>query len=245
MERDSLAGKTALVTGSGKRLGRAIVHALARHGVNVVAHVRKSDPDALELCGEIKNLGVNAWIVEADLGNPVEYEKLIERAIEKSGTLEFLINSASVFPAGDLHTLTFDKLTNTLEINAWAPFALGRDFARHAGQGCIINLLDTRISGNDPKHADYFLSKRMLEDLTCMMALKFAPNVRVNGIAPGLILPPVGEDESYLERLAAKLPLKRHGSPRDIGRAVMFLLRSEFITGEVIYVDGGQQLLAR
>jgi NAD(P)-dependent dehydrogenase (short-subunit alcohol dehydrogenase family) len=129
-----------------------------------------------------------------------------------------------------------------MQINAWAPLVLGRDFARVAGKGKIINLLDTRLCGYDFKHVSYILSKHSLYVLTRMMALEFAPGITVNAVSPGLILPPPGKDADYLLELARTLPLAMHGGPEDIVEAVLFLLRSDFITGQVINVDGGRHL---
>ena len=129
-----------------------------------------------------------------------------------------------------------------MRINAWAPFVLGRALARERRGGCIVNLLDSRITDYDAEHAAYHLSKRMLATLTRMMALEFAPRVRVNAVAPGLILPPPGEDDGYLERLKRTNPLERHGEPADVAEAVLFLARSLFVTGQTIFVDGGRHM---
>jgi NAD(P)-dependent dehydrogenase (short-subunit alcohol dehydrogenase family) len=120
---------------------------------------------------------------------------------------------------------------------------LSREFARLAGRGKIVNLLDTKIIGYDRAHVAYILSKHMLSVLTRMCALEFAPGITVNGVAPGLILPPLGKDENYLEQLARSVPLKRHGGPEDVAKAVVYLLTSDFVTGQVIFVDGGRHLL--
>lgn len=122
------------------------------------------------------------------------------------------------------------------------PLTLSRDFARGCARGSIINLHDTHLAGFDFRHAGYILSKHVLAELTRMTALAFAPAVTVNAVAPGLILPPPGADEGYLESHSHALPLQRHGGPRDIAEAIVFLLRSDFITGQVIYVDGGRHL---
>ena len=129
-----------------------------------------------------------------------------------------------------------------LHVNAWTPLVLSREFARHAGRGKIINLLDTKIMGYDREHVAYILSKQMLAALTTMCAAEFAPAVTVNAIAPGLILPPSGKDETYLASLAQTVPLRRHGGPGDITDAALYLLKSDFVTGQVIYVDGGRHL---
>jgi NAD(P)-dependent dehydrogenase (short-subunit alcohol dehydrogenase family) len=120
---------------------------------------------------------------------------------------------------------------------------LSREFARLAGHGKIINLLDTRIVGDDRSHVAYILSKQVFALLMNRMAVEFAPRITVNGVAPGLILPPAGKDESYLEDLARTIPLKRHGDPADIADAVLYLLNSDFVAGQVIFVDGGRHLM--
>ena len=130
-----------------------------------------------------------------------------------------------------------------VNVNALAPFLLSRAFAAQQREGCIINFLDTRIMDYDKTHVSYHLSKRMLFSITRMMALEFAPKVRVNAIAPGLILPPEGKDETYLQDLAPSNPLQTYGGPGDIVEAVLFLLRGRYITGQVVYVDGGRHML--
>ncbi len=129
-----------------------------------------------------------------------------------------------------------------IQVNAWVPFVLNREFARRAREGKIINLLDSRIDGFDWTHVSYILSKHVLSVLTRMTALEFAPRITVNGVAPGLILPPPGKDHGYLDQLTDTVPLQRHGDPRDIAEAVLYLLKNDFVTGEVIHVDGGRHL---
>jgi pteridine reductase len=184
------------------------------------------------------------------------------------GRISFLVNNASIFPSDTLGSLDLQNLERNLNVNALAPLRLIRLFAagtygtkgperstrgkaaqKHAGQGaeheargqqgCVINLLDSRIGGYMKKHVSYALSKRMLFSLTRMLALELAPRLRVNAVAPGMILAPEGESGEELERLAARAPLGRWGAAEDVAGAVIFLLRNDFITGQVIYVDGG------
>ena len=119
---------------------------------------------------------------------------------------------------------------------------LTRAFAAQSERGHVINLLDSRVSGFDHTHTAYIFSKHVLSAITRMAALELAPGIAVNGIAPGLILPPAGKDEEYVDRLAQTVPLKRRGSPEDIASAAVFLATSAFITGQTIYVDGGRHL---
>ena len=238
----SLTGRTAVVTGAAKRLGAATALELARHGANVVIHYGQSEAEANHVAEQISALGAHAWTVAANLADPTAADALFDRAVHLAGPIDVLVNNASVFPHAGLATLSLADLHASLDVNALAPLLLSRRFFAQGRPGCIINFLDARITDFDSEHAAYHLSKRMLFSLTRMMALEFAPAVRVNAVAPGLILPPEGEDQSYLERLAHTNPLGRHGGARDVTEAVLFLIRSEFITGQVIFVDGGRHM---
>jgi pteridine reductase len=241
--QSTLRGKVALVTGAGKRIGRAIAIALAEEGVHIVVHGRVAgEPETAGVCEEVISRGVKSWNVSADLEKPGEYETLISRALAAAGSLDIVINNASLFRPNTLTNADFSSLMQHMQVNAWAPLVLSREFARLAHEGKIINLLDTKISGHDREHVAYILSKHALSVITTMCALEFAPNITVNAVAPGLILPPVGKDEAYLARLAQSLPLKRYGVPGDVTDAILFLLNSDFVTGQVIYVDGGRRL---
>jgi pteridine reductase len=238
-----LQGKTALITGAAKRIGRAISLALAQEGVNVVIHYCSSKKQAKKLCAELAEHKVKSWVVKADFEKTKEYDTLIARTLKIAGALDVLINNASIFIPDTLREVDFKTLMKHVQVNAWAPFALSRKFARLTRKGKIINLLDSRISGYDWSHVAYILSKHMFSVFTKMTALEFAPGVTVNGIAPGLILPPLGKNQRYLERMADMVPLKRHGDPSDIANAVIYLLKSDFLTGQIINVDGGLHLM--
>jgi NAD(P)-dependent dehydrogenase (short-subunit alcohol dehydrogenase family) len=237
-----LEGKSALVTGAARRIGRAISLALAREGANVAVHYSSSEREAAELATEIEGFGVRAVALHADLSDPDELAGLVGRAREALGAIEILVNNASIFPSDTLETVDLAGLKRNLEINAWAPLVLTRAFAAQSERGHVINLLDSRVSGFDHTHTAYILSKHVLSAITRTTALELAPGIAVNSIAPGLILPPAGKDEKYVERLAQTVPLKRRGSPEDIAAAAVFLATSEFVTGETIYVDGGRHL---
>lgn len=243
MAQESLKGKTALVTGAALRLGRAIALELAREGVNVVVHYRRAIGEAEQLVGELQGLGVAAWSLAADFAKREEYESLLPRALALAGEVDMLVNSASIFPAHTLQEISFDDLTLNNLINAWVPFHLTRELARRGRPGKVVNLLDTRIADDDARHVAYILSKRLLADLTRRGAIAFGPEVTVNAVAPGLILPPRGKDMRYLEALSDTVPLRRHGEEGDITQAVLYLLESTFVTGLVIYVDGGRHLI--
>ncbi len=238
----NIQGKSALVTGAAKRIGRAIALELARQGVHIVLHYNQSAADVENAAYEVRACGVNAWIVQADLNDLTQADALFATAKENAGILNILIHSASIFPQNRVTDFRRDEFFQNMTVNALAPLWLSRAFARQETEGVIINLLDTRILDYDADHAAYHLSKRLLFTLTKMLSLELAPAIRVNGVAPGLILPPPGEDESYLEQRKHTNPLHRTGHLPDLTEAVLFLLRSDFITGQVIYVDGGRHL---
>lgn len=239
---EELRGQVALVTGGAKRLGRAIALALAAEGVHVAIHYHASAGDAEALSAEIAALGVQAWTLPAAFDRPEEYETLIARTLDAAGDLHLLVNNAGIFPRETMADVTLASLCTNLEINAWAPYVLTRAFAKRPGRGKVLNLLDTRLSGYDWQHVGYIWSKHMLAVMTRMAAFQYAPDVTVNAVAPGLILPPPGMDDSYLQALVGTVPLGRHGSAADIAEAALFLLKSTFITGETLHVDGGRHL---
>jgi hypothetical protein len=242
---DSLKGRTALVTGAARRIGREIALALAEAGVNIVAHYRRSTDQAEKLRKELAARGTKVWLIAADFENAAETQRLFSTVLHLAGSVDILVNSASIFLPDTIRDMDLTGLMRSIQVNAWAPFTLSREFARNVDYGKIINLLDSRIVGFDRSHAAYSLSKRTFAAMTEMMAVEFAPDITVNGVAPGLILPPAGKDQGYLEDLVATVPLKRHGSASDITDAVLYLLRSDFVTGQVVFVDGGRHLMER
>jgi NAD(P)-dependent dehydrogenase (short-subunit alcohol dehydrogenase family) len=237
-----LEGKTALITGAAKRLGRAMAVAVAKNGTNVVIHYHRSAAEATALLTEIEGLGVKGWLVQADLADPQQVEGLFDQASGRAGPIDILINNASIWPKETLWEISDASLQEAMRVHTLAPLVLSRGFAQQNRPGHIINILDTRLTSYDKQHVAYLLSKRSLLTLTRMLALELAPAIAVNAIAPGLILPPEGEDETYLQKLSHTNPLNRHGDPQDVTEAVLFLLGSRFVTGQIVYVDGGYHM---
>jgi pteridine reductase len=242
MQDRPLSNKVALITGAAKRIGREIALTLAGEGADIIVHYRSSEDEARELISELAARGVRSWTIQADFEKPNETDSLIERALARAGSLDILVNSASIFPSDKLENLTFDGLMKNIQVNSWTPFVLMRSFAEKVGRGALVNMLDSRVWGYDWTHVGYILSKHVLTAMTKMAALQYAPDIAVNGIAPGLILPPPGKPESYIDALKDTVPLRRHGDPQDIADAVAYLVKSDFVTGEVIFVDGGRRL---
>jgi pteridine reductase len=246
MASSPCAGRTALVTGGAKRIGRHIALACGREGMNVVVHYRHSKQDAHRLVNELRAKKISAWAVGGALDVPEKCGEIIRSASTLCGnSLWLLVNNAAIFPEQPLAKVTYGDLAANVRLNAWAPLCLSREFAKTAGRGgSIVNLLDARIAGHDKRHVAYILSKHMLSAITKLCALEFAPRIRVNAVAPGLILPPPGKTAAYVNRLKNTVPLRMHGRPEDIAASVVFLAKSPFITGETIFVDGGKHLLA-
>lgn len=237
-----LTHSTALVTGAGKRIGKALALALAREGVDVAIHYNTSRHAAEQVADDARRFGVRADIAQADLSDVPQVESLIQNAGTLVGKLDILINSASIFPQDRILDFGLDDFSANMQVNALAPLWLSRAFAEQTQTGVILNLLDTRILDYDRDHAAYHLSKRALYTMTRMLSVELAPGIRVNGVAPGLILPPPGRDAAYLEERKQTNPLRRIGTLDDISAAALFLLRSDFITGQILYVDGGRHL---
>lgn len=233
-----LDGKTALITGASRRLGAAMARSLSSHGVHVIIHYHRGRDAAEELAQEIRANGGKASCIHADLSRSAAVEDLWEQA----GQVDILINNASIFDEAGLDAVTAETLKKNMTINALAPLQLARRFAGQGRPGVIINMLDTMVMDYDKKHVPYHLSKKALHALTKMMAVEFAPAIRVNAIAPGLILPPPGQDEEYLKALAHTNPLQRYGNVLDITDAALYLVSAEFVTGQTLFIDGGRHL---
>ena len=232
----------ALVTGGARRIGAAVSLALARSGYDVALHHLSSVEAAERVAGEIEGLGRRCRLFRCDLNDHRETANLVARVREHYSSLDVLVNNASIFERGTLADTGQDLLERHFNINFKAPFFLSQAFADGCAQGHIINILDTRVSRSDPYHAAYTLSKKALLELTRMAARELGPAIRVNGVSPGMILPPPGGVVDELERRSAGLPLKRIGDTDNVVAAVLFLLDNPFVTGECIYVDGGEHL---
>ncbi|NQU75949.1 MAG: SDR family oxidoreductase [Planctomycetes bacterium] len=242
--RSDLTGATALITGAAKRLGAAIALGLADKGANVVVHYNSSADAAEDLAEQIRSLGRKAWTVQADLTSTEQAEGLVDRCCQAAGDVHVLINNASIFPADRITTAGVDEILENIHLHALSPLLLTRGFARRGALRHVVNMLDARIVDYDRFHAAYHLSKRMLMTLTRMLALELAPAVAVNAVAPGPVLPAAGQSQQQFEAVVESIPLRRVGALADVTEAVLFLLNSRFITGQVVFVDGGRHMKA-
>jgi len=246
MERP-LEGKLVLVTGGGVRLGRAIAEGLARAGANVALHFHQSGAGADAALASIRAEGGRAEKFQADLARSSEIDPLVARVEAQLGPIAALINSAAVFHRAPFAETTEQILDSQWALNARAPYLLTQSVARRMlprGGGDVVNVLD--IGGAIVpwrSYSAYCMSKAALASLTRCLALELAPDIRVNAVAPGTVLPPEATPPAALDELRARIPQLRFGSPEDVMRSVLFLLTGPtFITGQILVVDGGRSI---
>ncbi|VAX40399.1 FolM Alternative dihydrofolate reductase 1 [hydrothermal vent metagenome] len=242
----NLEKKTAIVTGGAVRIGQAIAIALADAGINIVLHYGHSETAAQETAAVINNLGGHITIVQADLQKPVAAAKsIMEHALNHFGAVDILINNAAIFEKGNLRTTSEEEWDRYFAINLKAPVFLSQAFAEALKKeqvAHIINIVDWRATKPDVDYLAYSLTKSGLVTMTQTLAKELAPYVQVNAIAPGAILPPPGNEDAYSQRISQQIPLQRCGNRDEITDGVLYLLRSNFVTGEVLYITGGEQL---
>jgi pteridine reductase len=237
-----LSGRTLLITGAARRLGRAMALRLAELGADIVVHHHTSRHDADTCAKAIRAFGRSAWLIRHDLSKPTRAADLIDKALQKAGRLDGLINSASVFPTDTLADASIRSLRVNQDVNAFSPFLLTRRFFERVRAGAVIHLLDSYIGRGQRRHVSYHLSKRMLHAMTMLAARDFGPGVRVNAVAPGPVLPAEGQSMAALRKLVAATPLQTPGTPADIADAVVYLLAAPYVTGTTLFVDGGAHL---
>lgn len=243
-----LAGRVALVTGAGTRLGRAIALGLGRLGADIAAHHHASEEGARSLCAQLEADGGRARAFRADLTRDPELDGLLPQVAAELGAPSVLVNSAAIFEKHGFLDGDPSALDRQWALNTRAPFLLTRAFARRlreAGQGGdVVNVLD--VGGAFAAWRDYAaygLTKAALRALTEVLALELAPTVRVNAVAPGTIVPPPGAPAAEQEALRARIPLGRFGTPEEVADAVGFLVAGPaFVTGQILRVDGGRAL---
>lgn len=231
---------TAIVTGAAIRIGKAFALHLAGKGFNIALHYHKSEPSAL--IQEIKSRGVSCRGYPCDLSSLKETEQFIARVGSDFDDVELLINSAANFIQENLEETQMETLVDTLHLNLMSPFLMMRDFKRTINKGMIVNILDERIRKHISAFGAYSVSKVGLKHLTGLAAVEWGKTVRVNGISPGLILPPQGEVPGYLEKAAKKVPTRTHGKIENLLQALDYLLDNQFVNGDTLFVDGGESL---
>jgi pteridine reductase len=241
-----LTSKVALVTGAGRRVGRAIALGLAGYGASIVVHYRSSEAEARQTVADIRALGVRAESFRADLGQPEDIAALFEGVMRSFGRIDVLVNSASTFHAGDVLDVTVEDWDRVMNVNLRAPFLCSQHAARlmlDRGGGVIVNIAD--IAGQVPwvRFPHHSVSKAGVIMLTKVLAKSLGPEVRVNAVVPGPVLKPDEMSDARWERLGAALPLRRTGDPGNVVQAILALIENDFMTGAVLNVDGGDSLI--
>jgi 3-oxoacyl-[acyl-carrier protein] reductase/pteridine reductase len=237
--------KTALVTGGAHRIGKAITLALAQAGANVVINYHASAEAAEATAQEVRSLGVEALAVRADVADLPQVEAMVSAAQARFGGIDILVNNAShfeqtPFPTADV--TAWQRVTGILINGSFYCANLIAPLMLQQGEGVIINIVDLSAWEPWPHFMAHSVGKAALLALNRQLALELAPAVRVNAVAPGPVLPPPTYDETQIARAAKRTLLNRWGTPEDVAEAVLFLVKANFITGEVLAVDGGQRM---
>jgi pteridine reductase len=236
--------RVALVTGGAVRVGRAISLGLAEAGYDLIVHYRSSIGPAEEVAGLIEGLGRSCELVSGDLADPDEPVSVVDRARSRFGRLDLLVNNAAGFDTRPLPEVDASTWDQVMDVNVRAPHLLVRaaeDLLR-ASNGAVVNLVDLSAFQAWTEHPTHAVSKAALAHLTRVQARALAPEVRVNAIAPGAVLPPDDYSAERWDALRLRTPLQRLGTPEDVVRAVIFLAQAPFVTGQVLAVDGGRLL---
>jgi NAD(P)-dependent dehydrogenase (short-subunit alcohol dehydrogenase family) len=247
MANDETQPRAALITGAGRRIGRAIALALSRAGYAAVLHAHRSRAEAEKLAGEIVGAGGKARVVLADLADAEALRGLMPAAAA-FGPLTLLINNASQFDEDEIATLDRGAFERTLAVNLTAPVFLAQAFAAQAPERAdvsIVNIVDQRVLKPTPRFFSYTLSKSALHAATVTLAQALAPKLRVNAVAPGPTLPSPRQSPKQFAAQAVSVPLKRGPTPEEIAAAVVYLAQARSVTGSVIAVDGGQHIAWR
>ncbi|QDO98134.1 SDR family oxidoreductase [Ferrovibrio terrae] len=236
---------TALVTGAGRRIGRAIALHLAGRGYRIAVHCNRSRDEADAVAREIVQTGGHAAVVQADLSDHAAVSGLVAQASAALGALSLLVNNASLFVYDHVETATEQSWDSHLDANLKAPFFLSQAFAAQLPEGTpgnIINMVDMRVWRLTPHFASYTVSKAGLWTLTQTLAMALAPHIRVNAIGPGPVLPSPHQTEDQFRKQWESTPLHRGAEPGEIAAAIGFLLDAPAVTGQMIALDGGQHL---
>ena len=238
-----LRGRIALVTGAGRRVGRALAEALGRSGMRVGVHYHASEQGANETAATIAAAGGEAVVLPADLRDPSACTRLVDRVSEHFGGLHVLLNSAASMYRTPVGEVTAERWDDIMALNLRAPFFCAQAAVRHMRDGgAIINIADLGALEVWPAYIPHGVSKAGLLHLTRSLARAFAPGVRVNAIAPGTVLPPDDWSDDDGNALRRSTPLQRHGAPDDVVNAMLYLLSADYVTGETLVVDGGRHI---
>ncbi len=233
---------TALVTGSAIRLGRAIALALADAGYDIALHYNRSADKALVTAEEVRARGVHCEALAFDLNRGEGFEAYMADVKSEFPGLSVLVNSASGYTAAPIMETTVEEYDALMNVNLRAPFFMTKAFAAAVETGSVINIIDNKVGFHQYDYAAYLLSKKTLAEFTHMAAMELAPRIRVNGVSPGVVMPATRRSDEYVAWRVQGIPLQKQGSADHITDAVKFLLGNHFVTGQIITVDGGENI---
>ncbi len=233
---------TALVTGGAIRLGRGFAIGLAQLGYNIAIHYNQSHLAAEATLEEIRSFGVQCQGFQADFTKETDLKPIIAAVGDRFPDLNVLINSASVYESASLTETTPQLFDQQFTVNLRTPYFLTKAFAQFCQSGNIINIIDNKIAFNQYHYCAYLLSKKALAELTKLAAMELAPQIRVNGIAPGVTLFPTTRTEDYRAWRIRGIPLQRQGKIDYLLHALKYILENEFVTGQILTIDGGESL---
>ncbi|MFK5975893.1 MAG: SDR family oxidoreductase [Sulfurovum sp.] len=235
------SNKWAMVTGGSDRIGKSIVLQLVKMGYNIIIQYNTNEDKAKKLQKKLQKQDLVCHIIQIDFLNIKETQKKIKDIFNKYN-ISVVVNNSSSFLNSSILDDGLKTFNKVIKINLTIPYLIIKSFLKIRKKGLIINILDTKITQNETLHLDYLLSKKFLLSATELLAFQSAPKVRINAISPGLILPPEDKDINYLKELSKKIPLKKIGDTNHIQEALKFFIKNKFVTGQNIFLDGGEHL---
>ena len=234
-----------LITGAGRRVGAQMVRRLAERGYDIALHYNTNKAGAEEAQKAAQKAGAACELFSYDLADRASYAALIDAVFKRFPACRHLVNNASIFEKRSFMETRPEDFDAQMTINFKAPFFITQDFVRHCKNAVIVNLLDTAVSSNEISNFTYLLSKKALMHFTFMAANALGPDVRVNAVCPGIVLPLNEHDEDYMRRLSEKLPLREVAKVDEVVDAVQLLLETSSLTGQMLFIDGGERLLSK
>jgi pteridine reductase len=231
------------ITGAARRVGAATALYCAKRGYDIALHYQRSESEAKALQEQIKSLGSECRIFSHDLADIKGLPGLATKVKQAFPRCTALVNNASVFERAGLMETDEALFDRQMDINFKAPFFLTQAFVKTFGEGSVVNILDTDVTGTGTSHFAYLLSKKALLEFTRMAARELGPKIRVGGVCPGSMLPSAENPDGYEDKVAKLIPLKENPSLDELAEAVLWLTQQRHVTGQVIFVDGGKHVL--
>ncbi len=231
-----------LVTGAGTRLGALFARHMASLGYELALHCNTSRDGAERLMQDLQGKGIHCAVFQQDFSLSFDTDALISQIQDRFPNLQCIVNNASAYEAAPSKNTSRELLESQFRVNFVTPFLLAGSFARLIGKGQIINILDNKIAYNQYPYSAYLLSKKSLAEFTRLAALEFAPDIRVNGIAPGVTLPMESRTDAYLKWRIEGIPLEKKGTDAHLSNALSYILQNDFVTGQILFVDGGESI---